>query len=267
MTKNIVRMMNKRQAQFRPCIDLHDGKVKQIIGGTLEGAEGGLKTNFVAEHDSAYFARMYAADNLHGGHVIKLGPGNDAAATAALAAAPGALQIGGGVTDENAEFWLERGAYKVIVTSFVFADGELKRDRLLRLSRLVGREHLTLDLSCRRRDGAYWVVTDRWSHFSSLQIDRAVLNDLAEFASEYLIHAVDVEGKRCGIDAELLNLLADGAPIPCVYAGGIADMADVETIEREGGGRIDYTVGSALDIFGGSMNYAELVKRSRRGCE
>ena len=260
-------MMNKQIAQFRPCIDLHDGKVKQIVGGTLEGSTGGLQTNFVAEHDSEYFAMMYAADGLHGGHVIKLGSGNDAAATAALKAAPGTLQLGGGVTDKNAEFWLEQGAEKVIVTSFVFADGELKRDRLIRLSRLVGREHLTLDLSCRRRDGAYWVVTDRWSRFSALRVERAVLENLAEFASEYLIHAVDVEGKCCGIDAKLLNLLADGAPIPCVYAGGIAGMADVETIEREGDGRIDYTVGSALDIFGGSMSYADLVKRSRGGGE
>jgi phosphoribosylformimino-5-aminoimidazole carboxamide ribotide isomerase len=253
-----------RQAQFRPCIDLHDGRVKQIVGGTLEGADGGLKTNFVAEHDSAYFARMYSRDGLSGGHVIKLGSGNDEAARSALEAAPGTLQLGGGVTDENAETWLSYGADKVIVTSFVFADGELKRDRLSRLSRLVGREHLTLDLSCRMRNGAYLVVTDRWSRFSSLPVERSVLEDLAEFASEYLIHAVDVEGKRCGIDAKLLNLLAESAPIPCVYAGGVATFDDVSTIEREGGGRIDYTVGSALDIFGGSMSYAELVKRPHR---
>ena len=256
---------NERHAQFRPCIDLHDGRVKQIVGGTLEGATGGLKTNFVAEHDSAYFARMYAADGLHGGHVIKLGPGNDEAALSALSAAPGTLQLGGGVTDENASMWLEHGAQKVIVTSFVFADGELKRDRLRNLARQVGREHLTLDLSCRRRDGEYWVVTDRWSRFSSLRVCGAVLEELAEFASEYLIHAVDVEGKRCGIDARLLNLLAAGTPIPCVYAGGVADFGDIDTIEREGGGRIDYTVGSALDIIGGSMKYAELVGRSKRG--
>jgi phosphoribosylformimino-5-aminoimidazole carboxamide ribotide isomerase len=174
------------------------------------------------------------------------------------------LQLGGGVTDANAEMWLSYGAEKVIVTSFVFADGELKRDRLSRLSRLVGREHLTLDLSCRMRDGRYLVVTDRWSRFSSLPVERGVLEDLAEFASEYLIHAVDVEGKRCGIDAKLLNLLAESAPIPCVYAGGVATFDDVYTIEREGGGRIDYTVGSALDIFGGAMSYSELVSRSYR---
>ena len=256
----------KRQARFRPCIDLHDGKVKQIVGGTLEDARGGLRTNFVAEHDSAFFARMYAADDLRGGHVIKLGGGNDAAALSALEAAPGILQLGGGVTDENAEYWLEHGAEKVIVTSFVFSDGELKRDRLRDLSKLVGREHLTLDLSCRMRDGAYLVVTDRWKCFSTLQLERAVLEDLAEFASEYLIHAVDVEGRRCGIDAKLLNILAESAPIPCVYAGGVATFEDISVIEREGGGRIDYTVGSALDIFGGSMSYSELVRRSHGEC-
>ena len=256
--------MMKRQAQFRPCIDLHDGRVKQIVGGTLEGADGGLKTNFVAEHDSAYFARMYARDGLTGGHVIKLGPGNDDAARSALEAAPGLLQLGGDVTDENAAYWLEHGAEKVIVTSFVFADGELKRDRLSHLSKAVGREHLTLDLSCRWRDGEYRVVTDRWRNFSILPVNASVLNDLAEFASEYLIHAVDVEGKRCGIDARLLNLLADGSPIPCVYAGGVANLDDISTIEREGGGRIDYTVGSALDIFGGSIRYTDLVERSHR---
>ena len=256
---------SERHAQFRPCIDLHDGQVKQIVGGTLEGAAGGLKTNFVASHDAAYFAKLYQTDGLSGGHVIKLGPGNDAAALSALSAAPGTLQLGGGVTDENASHWLEHGAQKVIVTSFVFADGELKRDRLSRLSRMAGREHLTLDLSCRWRDGDYWVVTDRWSRFSSLRVCRAVLEELAEFASEYLIHAVDVEGKRCGIDARLLNLLAESTPIPCVYAGGISGTEDIDTIEREGGGRIDYTVGSALDIFGGNLRYADLAARSKRG--
>jgi len=255
----------KRHAGFRPCIDLHDGQVKQIVGGTLEGSSGGLQTNFVASHDAAYFAQLYRRDGLSGGHVIKLGPGNDAAALSALAAAPGTLQLGGGVTDENARYWIDRGASKVIVTSFVFTDGELDRDRLRKLAQLVGREHLTLDLSCRRRDGEYRVVTDRWSRFSSLCVCRAVLEELAEFASEYLIHAVDVEGKRCGIDARLLNLLAEGTPISCVYAGGVAGMDDIEVIEREGGGRIDYTVGSALDIFGGDLPYTDVVKRSQRG--
>ena len=254
-------MTNMRRAQFRPCIDLHDGRVKQIVGGSLES--GGLETNFVAAESPAYFARLYAADGLRGGHVIKLGPGNDAAALEALEAAPGFLQLGGGVDDTNALYWLEHGAEKVIVTSFVFQAGELKRDRLRRLSALVGRERLTLDLSCRKRDGEYHVVTDRWKCFTVLKVERGVLEDLAEFASEYLIHAVDVEGRRAGIDAELLHILADGASMPCVYAGGISSLDDVTTIEREGGGRIDYTVGSALDIFGGNIAYRALVDRGK----
>ena len=254
-------MTTLRRAQFRPCIDLHDGRVKQIVGGSLES--GGLRTNFVATESPAYFAKLYAADDLRGGHVIKLGPGNDAAALEALEAAPGILQLGGGVDDTNALYWLDHGAERVIVTSFVFQAGELKRERLRRLSALVGRDRLTLDLSCRKRGGDYHVVTDRWKCFTELKVERGVLEDLAEFASEYLIHAVDVEGKRAGIDAELLNILADGAPIPCVYAGGISSLDDVATIEREGGGRIDYTVGSALDIFGGNIAYRVLVDRGK----
>ncbi len=253
----------KRHSRFRPCIDLHDGRVKQIVGGTLDGP-GALETNFVAEQSPAYFAAMYAGDGLSGGHVIKLGPGNDEAAREALAAFSGGLQLGGGVNDVNAGYWLEQGADKVIVTSFVFRDGLLERERLRRLSVQVGRVHLTLDLSCRRREGEYFVVTDRWSRFSSLKVGRDTLEMLAEFASEYLVHAVDVEGKKTGIDAALMRLLAEGSPIPCVYAGGVADMDDVRTIEREGDGRIDYTVGSALDIFGGTISYAALAARSRR---
>ena len=256
-------MTTVRHAQFRPCIDLHDGRVKQIVGGTLES--GGLETNFVAAESPAHFAKLYAADDLRGGHVIKLGPGNDMAAREALEAAPGFLQLGGGVDDTNALYWLEHGAEKVIVTSFVFQAGELKRDRLRRLSALVGRERLTLDLSCRKRGGNYYVVTDRWKCFTVLKVERGVLEELAEFASEYLIHAVDVEGKRAGIDADLLHILAEGAPIPCVYAGGVSSLDDVAMIEREGGGRIDYTVGSALDIFGGDVPYRTLVERSRGG--
>ena len=254
---------SKRRARFRPCIDLHDGKVKQIVGGTLD--TGRLETNFVAERPPEHFARLYAQDGLSGGHVIKLGAGNDEAALRALAATPGLLQLGGGVTDENAPFWLEHGAAKVIVTSFVFPDGELDMARLQKLSRLAGREHLTLDLSCRKRNGDYFVVADRWRRFTSLKVDRETLERLAEFASEYLIHAVDVEGLRTGIDDELLERLAEHVAIPCVYAGGVRNLADVETIERCGGGMIDYTVGSALDIFGGDLSYRSLVERSGGG--
>lgn len=248
---------------FRPCIDLHDGKVKQIVGSTLSDSESTVKTNFVAEHDSSWFAELYRRDGLTGGHVIKLGPGNDEAAKRALAAYPGGLQVGGGVTAENAPEWLAAGAGQVIVTSYIFADGELKRGRLEKLFQATGRDRLVLDLSCRRLpEGGYRIVTDRWQKFTTLAVDAATLNRLADYACEFLVHAVDVEGKQSGIDAELLGILAEHSPIPCVYAGGIRNFDDIEQVRRAGNGRIGYTIGSALDIFGGPLSYAEVVRRS-----
>ncbi len=255
--------MNK--SLFRPCIDLHDGLVKQIIGGTLEDSGGGLRTNFVAGQDAGYFADLYRRDNLTGGHVIKLGPGNDDAARLALRHFPNGMQLGGGVTDANAADWLACGAAKVIVTSFVFYDGELDMRRLEKLTAAIGREHLTLDLSCRKTaDGKYLVVTDRWSKFTRCEAGETLFLQLRDFASEFLIHAVDVEGRRCGLDCELLRKLAAESPIECVYAGGIASFEDIETVEQVGEGRIGYTVGSALDIFGGGLSYRELAGRVRQ---
>ena len=237
-----------KMSLFRPCIDLHDGKVKQIVGSTLSDSESTVKTNFVAEHDSSWFAELYRRDGLTGGHVIKLGPGNDEAAKRALAAYPGGLAAGAG---------------QVIVTSYIFADGELKRDRLEKLFRSTGRDRLVLDLSCRRLPGGgYRIVTDRWQKFTTLAVDAAALNQLADYACEFLVHAVDVEGRQSGIDAELLGILAEHSPIPCVYAGGIRNFDDIEQVRRAGNGRIGYTIGSALDIFGGPLSYAEVVRRS-----
>ena len=256
--------MNRSVPSFRPCIDLHDGKVKQIVGGTLDpsGNGGALKTNFVSDRPPEYFAELYRRDDLRGGHVIKLGPGNDVAARAALAAWPGGLQIGGGINADNAGAWLNAGADKVIVTSFVFSGGEFHRASLDALLRSVGKRHLVLDLSCRRcPDGAYRVVTDRWKNFTTLEIGAATLKMLGACCAEFLIHAVDVEGLCGGIDGELLDLLSRCSPIDCVYAGGVRSMADVEAIEAAG---LSYTVGSALDIFGGSVSYRALAEHSRR---
>ncbi len=251
-------------SKFRPCIDLHGGKVKQIVGSTLSDRESELCTNFVADHDPAWYAALYRADNLCGGHVIQLGSGNEHAAREALAAWPGGLQIGGGITAENAGNWLDAGAGQLIVTSYIFSDGELKRDRLEKLFRQTGRERLVLDLSCRKRgDGQYYIVTDRWQKFTNMIISQETLEFLAQYAAEFLVHAVDVEGKQSGIDRELLALLAAESPIDCVYAGGIASFADIETIEHAGNGKIHYTIGSALDIFGGSLSYAAVVARSQ----
>ncbi|MCQ2378579.1 MAG: phosphoribosylformimino-5-aminoimidazole carboxamide ribotide isomerase [Victivallaceae bacterium] len=244
-------------AQFRPCIDLHGGKVKQIVGSTLN--DDGAVTNFVAEHGADHFARLYRDDHLRGGHVIKLGPGNDEAARTALRAYPGGLQLGGGVTPENAKRWLDAGAAQVIVTSFIFSDGELKRDNLQKMLRAVGKERLVLDLSCRRRDGQYWIVTDLWRKFTRMTLSAALLDDLGASSAEFLIHAVDVEGKASGIDEELVAFLAANSPIDCVYAGGVRSLDDIRKIETHGKGRIHYTVGSALDLFGGALSYREIV--------
>lgn len=250
---------------FRPCIDLHEGRVKQIVGGTLRDSGAGLRTNFVSERPAEWFADLYRRDGLRGGHVILLGPGNEAAARAALAAYPGGLQLGGGVNLGNAPAWLDAGASHVIVTSWVFRDGRLDAARLEALVRAVGRDRLVLDLSCRVRDGEYFVVTDRWQKFTELKVNRDTLVKLAGHCAEFLVHAVDVEGLCRGIDTGLVARLGAGSPMPVTYAGGAQSLADLETVTRLGGGRVDLTIGSALDIFGGTgVRYAECVEFNRR---
>ena len=250
---------------FRPCIDLHDGKVKQIVGGTLTDAPGQLRTNFVSERPSAWYAELYRRDALPGGHVIMLGPGNESAAREALAAYPGGLQVGGGIPAGNATGFLDAGASHVIVTSWVFRDGRLDAERLREMLHAVGRERLTLDLSCRRRDGDYFVVTDRWQKFTELVISPAVLTELAASCAEFLVHAVDVEGLCRGIDAELVEKLGAWSPIPTTYAGGARALADLEAVTRLSQGRVDLTIGSALDIFGGAgIRYTDAVAFNRR---
>ncbi len=250
---------------FRPCIDLHEGKVKQIVGGTLSGDPGRLQTNYVSDRPAAWYAELYQRDGLKGGHVIMLGPGNETAARAALKAYPGGLQIGGGVNLDNARGWVEAGASHVIVTSWVFRGGQVDWERLSQLVGAIGKQRLVLDLSCRRWGDAYVVVTDRWQKFTDLAISRESLEKLAAWCAEFLIHAVDVEGKCGGIDQELVSRLGQWAPIPTTYAGGASSLADLETVTRLGQGRIDLTIGSALDIFGGSgVRYEDVVAFNRR---
>jgi len=236
-----------------------------VVGRTLGGAAGAVQTHFVSERPAAWFAELYRRDGLRGGHVILLGPGNEPAARAALAAYPGGLQVGGGVTADNARSWLEAGASHVIVTSWVFPGGRLDETRLRQLLRRVGRDRLVLDLSARRRGADYVVVSDRWQRFTELTLDAAHLDRLAGFCAEFLIHAVDVEGLRQGVDRELVERLAEWSPIPTTYAGGARSLADLEEVTRLGRGRIDLTIGSALDIFGGSgVRYADCVAFNRR---
>lgn len=250
---------------FRPCIDLRDGKVVQIVGGTLQDSGAGVRTNFVSELSPASFAARYRDDGLTGGHVIALGPGNEAAAREALAAYPGGMQFGGGVRLDNAHSWLDAGASKVIVTSWVFREGRLDWDRLREVVAAIGKERLVLDLSCRKRGDRYLVVTDRWQKFTDLELSAATLDSLSTYCAEFLVHAVDVEGLCRGIDHELVGDLAKWSPLPTTYAGGAKSLEDLETVQRMGKGRVDLTIGSALDIFGGSgVKYAECVEFNRR---
>ena len=244
---------------FRPCIDLHEGHVKQIVGGTLTDSGQGLKTNFVAKHSPSWYAKRYQKDDLKGGHIIKLGPGNDDAAREALRAFPGGFHIGGGINEQNALEWLDAGASHVIVTSYVFRDGILDWKRLEALVRVVGRERLVLDLSCRIKDGDYYVVTDRWQKFTTLKITRETLDLLSQYCSEYLVHAADVEGLCQGIDLSLVRLLGECVQIPTTYAGGASSLDDLKLVTPLSGGKLDMTMGSALDIFGGHVKYADLV--------
>ena len=248
---------------FRPCIDLHEGHVKQIVGGSLDTAE--LRTNFVSEKSSAWFAELYKRDGLKGGHVIMLGPGNEQAALEALRAYPGGLQLGGGVNAQNARKYLDAGASHVIVTSWIFRDGRVEWDRLKDLVGAIGKERLVLDLSCRKRDENYFVVTDRWQKFTTVTLSAETLRRMAESCDEFLVHAVDVEGLCRGIDHELVTQLANWSPIPTTYAGGASSLEDLESVTRIGGGRIDLTIGSALDIFGGAqVKYQDCVQFNRR---
>ncbi len=245
---------------FRPCIDLHQGRVKQIVGGTLRDAGAGPAENFVSEHPASWFAERYREDGLLGGHVIKLGPGNEEAAESALRAWPGALQIGGGVTLENAAHWLERGASKVIVTSWLFVERKLDLSRVEALAAAIGPERLVVDLSCRRVGDGWRVATDRWQTITDTPINADTLDALAPLASELLVHAADVEGMCQGIDEELVRVLGERCSLPCTYAGGGRDLRDLERVEALSGGRVDLTFGSALDLFGGTLvRYADCV--------
>ncbi len=249
---------------FRPCIDLHEGKVKQIVGGSLDNGSG-LRTNFVSEHPSTWYAELYKRDGLQGGHVIMLGPGNEEQARAALRAYPGGMQIGGGITLDNARSFLDQGASHVIVTSWVFREGKIDWERLKELMEAVGQARLVLDLSCRVRNNAYYVVTDRWQKFTELTITQEALEKLARSCAEFLVHAVDVEGLCQGVNLDLVEALGRWSPIPTTYAGGARSLSDLEDVTRVGRGTVDLTIGSALDIFGGTgVRYADVVAFNRK---
>lgn len=260
--------------RFRPCIDIHDGKVKQIVGGSLKekqsSQEASVKENFVSEMDAAFYAKMYQESGLSGGHAILLNKAgtkeyeaDKKQAFAAFAAYPKGLQAGGGITDENAEEFLNAGASHVIVTSYVFSDGKVNFNRLEKLSKKVGKKQLVLDLSCRKKEQGYVIVTDRWQKETDTVLCMETLSLLSSYCDEFLIHAVDVEGKARGIEKELVCLLGEFAErenFPVVYAGGVGSFEDLKELKELGRNRIDVTIGSALDIFGGTMPYEKVLE-------
>ncbi|KAL8936046.1 MAG: hypothetical protein Q9211_004382 [Gyalolechia sp. 1 TL-2023] len=233
--------------RFRPCIDLHSGQVKQIVGGTLSNTSSSLRTNYVSKLPASYFATLYKEHALNGAHVIKLGPGNDAAAQEALAAWPGGLQVGGGITADNAQLWIERGAEKVIVTSYLFIEARFSHHRLKAVLESLKNdtEKLVIDLSCRRTG----------------KVNQEIIRLLEPYCSEFLIHAADNEGLQKGIDEELVSRLGEWCTKPVTYAGGARHLEDLDLVKRLSSGKVDLTIGSALDIFGGSgLRFDECVK-------
>ena len=252
--------------RFRPCIDLHEGRVKQIVGSSLRDDGTGLKTNFVSDRDSAWYAQLYQRDGLTGGHVILLGKGNEEAAKSAVRAFPNGLQIGGGIRPENAVEYLEAGASHVIVTSYLFeSDGTFSETKLESMVKAAGREKLVIDLSCKATAAGWTVAMNRWQTLTTLEVTPESLKWLAGHCAEFLIHAVDVEGKCEGIDERLVSFLGEHSPIPMTYAGGIRHLDDLKRIDELSRSRVDGTVGSALDLFGGTgAKYDDLVAWNRR---
>lgn len=253
--------------KFRPCIDIHNGKVKQIVGGSLLDEGDFAQDNFVSEKGGDFYANLYKKAGLTGGHIILLNPTGSEyyeedvrQACLALQAYPGGLQIGGGMNAENAAYFLEQGASHIIVTSYVFKNGAINWDNLHAIAAVTGKEHLVLDLSCRKRDGQYYIVTDRWQKFTDVLLNRETLDKLSDYCSEFLIHAVDVEGKAKGIEEEIAALLGDWDGIPVTYAGGVGSFEDLRKLKELGRGKVDVTIGSALDLFGGSMPFDQVIK-------
>lgn len=251
--------------KFRPCIDIHNGKVKQIVGGTLKDRGDLAAENFVSDQSAAFFAKLYSSFQLSGGHVILLNSAESEfyqktkeQALEALRAYPQGLQVGGGITPYNAEEYLKAGASHVIVTSYVFRDGKLHFERLKEMLSAVGKERLVLDLSCRRRLEDYYIVTDRWQKFTDVKLTRETMESLSDRCDEFLIHAVDVEGKANGIERGLAELLSE-CTIPVTYAGGVHSFEDLRLLKELGKGRIDVTIGSALDLFGGTMSFEKVI--------
>lgn len=253
--------------EFRPCIDIHNGKVKQIVGGSLRDEGSQARENFVSEQDAAFYAGLYQRQGIRGGHVILLNKegteyfeATRQQALSALRAYPGGLQIGGGIRDDNAADYLNAGASAVIVTSYVFRDGQMNWKNLKKLETAVGADHLVLDVSCRRKGDDYYIVTDRWQKFTDVKLTEDVLSELADYCDEFLVHAVDVEGKAGGIEEDIAALLGNWDGISVTYAGGVSSFEDLRKLKELGRNKVDVTIGSALDLFGGEMPFSKVLE-------
>lgn len=252
--------------RFRPCIDIHNGKVKQIVGSSLRDEGDVAKDNFVSSKDAVFYARMYREHNLTGGHIILLNPADSPyydstrrQALEALSGAPGTLQIGGGITADNAGEFLNAGATHVIVTSYVFKNGRINYTNLQNLVNAVGKQHIVLDLSCKRAGDDYYIVTDRWQKMTDVRLCDETLDELAQYCDEFLVHAADVEGRQNGIEENVACILGSWAGIPITYAGGVRDISDIQKLKSIGKDKVDVTVGSALDIFGGPLSMKAVI--------
>lgn len=252
--------------EFRPCIDIHNGKVKQIVGGTLRDEKNQAEENFVSKQDAASYASLYKEKGLKGGHVILLNAPDSAyfaetkrQAFLALGAYPGGLQAGGGIHAENAAQYIDAGASHVIVTSYVFSNGEIHYGRLKNLCQAVGKERVVLDLSCKRYPEGYVIMTDRWQKKTGVVLTEDILERLSAYCDEFLVHAVDVEGKSGGVEEDVVRLLGQFTSCPVTYAGGVHSMEDLSLLKRLGNNHVNVTIGSALDLFGGSMSFGQAV--------
>lgn len=260
---------NGDNMKFRPCIDIHNGKIKQIVGSSLKDQCDNATENFVSEQDGKYYASLYKKYQLKGGHIIILNSKDSMfyedtkkQAIEALNQYPGGLQIGGGIDLDNAKYFLDNGASHVIVTSYVFKDGKINYENLKNISQVTGKDKLVLDLSCRKKDGKYYIVTDRWQKFTNQEIDYGLFNEMSNYCDEFLIHAVDVEGKNSGIDEDLITRISNWEKTPITYAGGIRSFEDIDLLEKSSNGSLDYTIGSALDIFGGKLKFLDIVNKN-----
>ena len=248
---------------FRPCIDLHQGKIRQIVGITLTD-KAGPKINFSATKSVEWFVDLYKADNLQDGHIILLGEGNEKVALRAIKRWPAAFQVGGQMNIDNASFWLDKGAKKIIFTSWLIEKETIHWQRLENLAKKITPQKIVLDLSCQYFDGDYYIMTEQWKNKSKHSLGK-VAAKLADYCSEFLIHATSVEGQKKGIEKKLIKTLADyKKPAEITYAGGITTQEDIEFIIQEGQSRLFFTVGSALDIFGGTLSYRLLVDKLKQ---